>query len=314
MLVLKWLARRDRVAKNIDNNVSKIFRVNNSARPPVRYFFRRPAEIVQQWSIDDLGCTIRRKTGKKARYIVQERARIEFSRMQRFLSPLTIVDVSKEEIPRGYRTFHSPRWEAANLDPPVNPISASTTVLNFVDLSGLERLFARLDHARKVIRMNGIDQGPILQLFTGFAKILQDLPVQKLYFAHCTGRSHEPGNVVDDLPPGQFPRTQGLLPPLAILDVYTGPVPFEDVAPCIPQWIAANQEPSIGTVETANSRLRVDRGARSQTQLPLLDKFRTVVWVNRFRPPPALRSLRSHPRVIEPYLVQEVAVAIRASG
>src|SRR5262249_32115312 len=93
-----------------------------------------------------------------------------------------------------------------------------------------------------------------------------------------------------------------------------GSVPFEDVAGFIPQRIGTNQEPSIGTVETANPRFRVDRDARSQARLPLLDKSLTIVRMNRFRPPPALRLFRGHPRVIEPHLIEEVAVAVRTSS
>src|SRR5262249_17125002 len=61
------------------------------------------------------------------------------------------------------------------------------------------------------------------------------------------------------------------------------------------------------------TRLGVDRGARSQAQLPLLDESLAVIWMNRFHPAPALRLLSGHARVIEPYLIQEVAVAIGAS-
>src|SRR5215472_2723827 len=80
------------------------------------------------------------------------------------------------------------------------------------------------------------------------------------------------------------------------------------------QWIAANQEPSIGSVETANARLRIDRGPGSQARLPLFDKSLTVVGTNRFRPSPPLRLFRSHARVIEPYLIEEVAAAVRTSS
>src|SRR5262245_21365762 len=100
----------------------------------------------------------------------------------------------------------------------------------------------------------------------------------------------------------------------AILNVYTGSVPFEDVARFIPQRIGANQEPSIGTVETANPRFGVDRGARSQRRLPLLDKFLAVIRMNRFCPPPTLSLFRGHPRVFEPHLIEEVAVAVRTSS
>src|SRR5262249_32833262 len=102
--------------------------------------------------------------------------------------------------------------------------------------------------------------------------------------------------------------------PLAILDIYIGSIPFDDFPGFVSQWIGANKEPSICTVETASARLRVHRCARSQTRLPVLDKFLTVVQMNRFRPAPALRLFRSHARVIEPHPIDEVAVAIRTSG
>src|SRR5215471_15905894 len=148
--------------------------------------------------------------------------------------------------------------------------------------------------------MNGIDQSPVLQFLICPTEILQSLPVQKLHLAHCTRRCHEPRNVVDDLTPGEFSCTQDLLPPLAILDVCAGSVPFKNVARFIPQWISANQEPSIGSVESANASFGVDRGARSQTRLPLVDQFLTVVRMDGFRPAPALRLFRGHTRVVEP--------------
>src|SRR5215469_1825510 len=98
-----------------------------------------------------------------------------------------------------------------------------------------------------------------------------------------------------------------------VLDVYTGSVPFENVARFIRQRIGANKEPAIRSVETANPSFRVNRGARSQTRLPLLDKFLAIIGMDRFRPPPALRFFGNHARIIEPYLIDEVAIAIRTS-
>src|SRR5262249_44389144 len=161
----KWLACRDRVAKNFDS-VSKIVRVTNVLRPPFPYLLQRLAEILQKWSIEDLRCAIRRKAGKKARHVVQERARIKFSRMQGFLCSLAIVYVGKEQVPRGYLVFRVPHRETADLEPSENPISAAAAVLNLIDLPRFNGFFARLNCSRKVIRVDGIDQGPILQLFT----------------------------------------------------------------------------------------------------------------------------------------------------
>src|SRR6516164_9801271 len=177
---------------------------------------------------------------------------------QFLLGALAVVDVDKEPIPCRYFTFRIPHRAAASLEPSVNTISASVTMLSFKVLARFDRLFPRLDCLRKIIGMNDTDAGPVLQLLSCLAEILQSLAVDKLNLAHSTRRSHEPGNVVDDLPPGQFPRMQGLLSLLATVDVYTGSVPFEDVARFILQWIGANQEPSMGTVETANSRFRVN--------------------------------------------------------
>src|SRR5215469_18881383 len=162
--------------------------------------------------------------------------------------------------------------------------------------------------------MNGLDQGPVLQFLICPTEILQSLPVQKLHLAHCTRRCHEPRNVVNDLTPGEFSCTQDLLPPLAILDVCAGSVPSKDVARFIPQWIAANQERSIGTVESTNARLRVDRNSRSERRLPLLDKSFPVVGMNCLRPPPALRLFGGHVGILKPHLIEEVTVAIGASS
>src|SRR5262245_7438118 len=125
---------------------------------------------------------------------------------------------------------------------------------------------------------------------------------------------HQPRYVVDDLPPRKFAGLQSFLSTLPILDINIGSVPLKDVARFVRQWIGANKEPSVRPVATANSRIRVDRRPRSQRRLPLLDKFLAVVRMNRFCPAPALCLLRSHASVVEPYLIDEVAVAVGTSG
>ena len=115
---------------------------------------------------------------------VDDQAQIALARLQSLFSLFAIIDVCKQEIPGGYRTFRIPHWEAANLEPSINAISAPATVLNVIDLPRFDGLYSGLDYARKVIRMNGIDQGPVLQLLVCFAEILQGLAVEKLDFAH----------------------------------------------------------------------------------------------------------------------------------
>ena len=188
---------------------------------------------------------------------VDDQVQVALVRTQSLFSLLAIIDVGQEQIPGGYRTFRIPHRQAANLEPPVNAVSASATVLDFIDLPGFDGFGACLDDARKIIRMNGADEGPVLQLLICLAEILQDLPVEKLHFAHRAHRGHEPGNVVDDLPPGEFARTQGLLATLAILDVDIGSEPPGDASRLIAQGVCAKQEPSIGAVVTAHACFRV---------------------------------------------------------
>src|SRR5262249_12337660 len=152
-------------------------------------------------------------------------------------SLFAIIDVYKKQIPRGYLVFLISHRETADLEPSINAISAAATVLNLIDLPRLDRFFACLNYARKVIWMNRTDEGPILQLLTCSTEIPKSLAVQELHFAHCTRRRHEPWDVVDDLPPREFSRAQGFLAPLTVFDVYTGSVPFQDLARFIPQWI-----------------------------------------------------------------------------
>src|SRR5262249_16298610 len=148
------------------------------------------------------------------------------SRLQSFFSTFTIVDVSKEQIPRAYLVFRIAHGKTADLEPSVNAISAAATVLNLINLACLDRLFPRINDARKVIRVNRADEGPVFQLPACSAEILQGLAVKKLDLAPCTRRCHQAGNVVNDLPPGELTRTHRILSPLAILNVYTGSVPF----------------------------------------------------------------------------------------
>src|SRR5262249_54002943 len=132
--------------------------------------------------------------------------------------------------------------------------SASTTLLNVIGLARFDRFSPRLDCARKIVRMNNVGPGPVLQLLSCLAEILQNLTVEVLDLAGCSRRMHEPWNVVDDLPPGEFLGTQGFLPSLAILDVDIRSVPFDDFPRFVPQRAGAKQEPAICAVEAAKAR------------------------------------------------------------
>ena len=79
---------------------------------------------------------------------VDGQAQIALARLQSLFSLLAIIDVCKEEIPGGYRTFRIPHWEAANLKPSVHAVSAPATVLNVIDLLPFRLTFVRASITR----------------------------------------------------------------------------------------------------------------------------------------------------------------------
>src|SRR6516225_9901073 len=218
-----------------------------------------------------------------------------------------------KRIPVADLAFRISRWYGAHLEPAVNPIRASKTGLDVKGLARFDRLCPSLDYARKILRMNHTDASPVLQLLICFAEILQFRAVEKRRLARCPD-IHKPGNIVDNLPPGQFAGPQGFLSALAILDLGTGSVPFDDLLRFVSQWIGAKQEPAICTVKASHSRFHVKRLARSQARAPTFDQAVAVIRMDGCSPSPTLGLFRSHARVIEPYLVSEVAVAVRASS
>jgi hypothetical protein len=175
-------------------------------------------------------------------------------------------------------------------------------------LYGLCKAF---DRARKVVRMNDIQPGPVRQLLSCFAVILQGLAVDKLRFAHCTRRMHEPRNIVDDLAPGEFIRLQHLLSQLAILDLYIGSVPSDDFPGSVAQWIGAKYEPAISSIETAHSRFHIKWCTRSQTRAPRFQKAIAVLRINGCRPSPARGLFRGHGCEIKPGTIAVIDYAFR---
>src|SRR5262249_13140117 len=89
---------------------------------------------------------------------VHGQAQLALARAQSFFGLLTVIDVCEEEIPGGDHAFWAAHRQAANLKPAIDAISASTAMLDVVQIPGLDTLLSRLDHAGKVIRMNGADQ------------------------------------------------------------------------------------------------------------------------------------------------------------
>src|SRR5258708_16811081 len=65
-------------------------------------------------------------------------------------------------------------------------------------LPGFEPAPALVDHARKVIRMEGVEGDPMLKFLSHLAEIFQDLAVEIFDLPCRTQGKHKPRNVVDD--------------------------------------------------------------------------------------------------------------------
>src|ERR1700757_1118671 len=138
--------------------------------------------------------------------VIDDRAKIGLALQQLLLGTLAIIDVCKKEIPRGYFVFRISHRETADLEPSVYSVSTSAAVFDVIDTPLFDRFDASFDYAGKIIGVNGISQGPVLQLLIRFTEILECLAVQKLHFAHCAHGRHQPRDVIDDLPPGELAR------------------------------------------------------------------------------------------------------------
>src|SRR5215469_271488 len=200
----------------------KIIGMNNADPGPVSHLLGCFAEILQGLAVGELDLAHCAQRSHEPGNVVDDLPKGEFSRMQSFLCALTIIDVCKKEVPRGYFVFRVSHRETAYLEPSVHSVRTPAAMFDVIDTPLFDRFDASFDYAGKIIRVNGITQGPVLQVVTCFAEILQGLTVEKFDLTHCAHGRHHPRDVIDDLPPGQFLRAEGLLPTLAIFDVYIG--------------------------------------------------------------------------------------------
>src|SRR6266446_4503519 len=123
---------------------------------------------------------------------------VGFAAAQFLFCFLAVVNVSQQEIPACDPTFRVSQGETACLEPAVHAIGSTLTKVIRIRLPGFDRVPPRVEQARKVIRMNGVAGGPILQFLSRLAEIFQDLAVEKFHLACRTHGTYKPRNGVDD--------------------------------------------------------------------------------------------------------------------
>jgi hypothetical protein len=84
------------------------------------------------------------------------------------------------------------------LEPAVRTIGTPLAELKSVRLPCFDRVPSRVDHTRKIIRVDSFVRGPMLQLLNRLAEIFQDLTVEEFHLAGGTQGTYKPRNGVDD--------------------------------------------------------------------------------------------------------------------
>src|ERR1700674_159884 len=118
-------------------------------------------------------------------------------------------------------------------------------------MPGFDRAPPHVEHARKVIRMDGVAGRPILQFLSRLAEIFQDSPVDKLGLACRTQGADVPWNSIDDEAQSLLIRTEGLLGAFPLFKIGVRSVPLSDLSRFVPQRAGTKEEPAVFAVETA---------------------------------------------------------------
>ena len=119
-------------------------------------------------------------------------------RPESILSALPVVNISQQHVPTGDTAFGVVRGESVGFEPPVHAIGTAVAELEFIRLPVFDSVPPHVDHAGKIIRMDRVAHGPILQFLVRLAEVFQDLAVEMFDLARGIQSTHKPGNAVDD--------------------------------------------------------------------------------------------------------------------
>ncbi len=170
ILNIKRLPGFDRVPIGVDHAM-KVIRMNVVAGVPILQFLNRLAEIFQHLPVDEFDLARRTRGGNKPGNAVDDQAQALLIRPEGILGALPVVDVGQQHVPAGDTAARVSHGESARLEPPVHAIGTPLAELEKIRLPGFDRAPPRVDDARKVIRMDGVAGGPILQFIGRLAEI-----------------------------------------------------------------------------------------------------------------------------------------------
>lgn len=133
------------------------------------HFFLRQAGVLEYCLIRIQKFSVRPESDDELRYGIDDCSKFSFGfgyfvegpRQPRFVA-LAVVNVGQQHVPAGDTAFRVSCGESTSLEPAVHAVGAPLAKLENIRQPGFDRTPQRIDHARKVIGMDGIARGPIL--------------------------------------------------------------------------------------------------------------------------------------------------------
>src|SRR6516164_8540576 len=138
-----------------------VVRMNRFRPAPALGLFRGHTGVIEPHLIEEVTEAIGASRPCCCGDRIDDLGKIALGRLQSLFRPLTVIDVSEEEIPRPDRIFCISYRDATNPKPSIYTVGTPAAVLDVVDGALFNRLDASLDDAGKVIRMNGVAQSPV---------------------------------------------------------------------------------------------------------------------------------------------------------
>src|ERR1700730_9759584 len=168
-----------------------------------------------------------------------------------------------------------------------------------------------IDHARDVVRMEGVARRPPLQFLGSLSEILQGLAVEKLDLARRTMGRHKPGNAVEDQAQALFVRLEGFLSALPVVNVGQQHVPTGETTFCVPRGERARLEPPVHTIGTPLAELNSIRLAGFDRVRPRVNDARKIIRMNGVAGRPVLQVLRRLAEIFQGLPVEQLDLACR---
>src|ERR1700675_2203085 len=126
-------------------------------------------------------------------------------------------------------------------------------MLHLNRLTGFDGALPGIDHARDVVRMDGVAGRPLLQFLGSLSEVLQGLAVDHLDLAGGTMRRNKSRNAVEDQAQALFVRPEGLLGALPVFDVGVCSEPIDNRSIMVERRSRTEKKPAIHAIEAAES-------------------------------------------------------------